>query len=85
MTDGIVNTGNDGKQLLRGNQVYVNEREFFLEHAKQTDPTKKRPFIPFKVFAGKVYIENIRRERAGEELLIEIAPITYESWKSECK
>jgi hypothetical protein len=85
MTDGIVNTGNDGKQLLRGNQVYVNEREFFLEHAKQTDPTKKRAFIPYKEYARKVFNENSRREKAGEELLKDIAPVTYESWKSKCK
>lgn len=85
MTDGIVNIGKDGRQLLRGNQVYVNEREFFLEHAKQTDPTKKRAFIPYKAFARKVFNENIRREKAGEELLKDIASVTYESWKSQFK
>lgn len=85
MTDGIVNVGKDGRPALRGNQGYVNEQQFFLGHAKQTDPTKRRAFISYKAFAKKVVEENFRREKAGEKLLTHIAPITYESWKSKFK
>jgi hypothetical protein len=85
MTDGIVNVDKNGKPAFRGNQNFVKEQDFFLEHAKQTDPTKKRAFIPYKTFARKVFNENIRREKAGEELLKDIASVTYESWKLKCK
>lgn len=85
MTDGIVNVDKNGKPAFRGNQNFVKEQDFFLEHAKQNDPTKKRAFIPYKEYARKVFNENSRREKAGEELLKDIAPVTYESWKSQCK
>jgi hypothetical protein len=85
MTDGIVNVGNDGKPALRGNQSYVKEQQFFLENAKQTDPKKRRPFISYKEFGRKIFIENNRREKAGEKLLIDISSATYENWKSKYK
>ena len=84
MTDGIVNVGKDGKPALRGNQSYINEQNFFLEHAKQKDPTKKRNFISYKAFAIKVMHENERRKKIGENLLILIAEVTYTAWKSKC-
>lgn len=85
MTDGIVNVNKNGKPALRGNQALVEEQEFFRVHAKQTVPLKRRPFIPYKEFARKVLIENIRREKTGEKPLKDIASVTYESWKYKFK
>jgi hypothetical protein len=85
ITDCIVNVDVNGKPALRGNQSYVKEQQFFLAHAKQTDPKKSRPFISYKEFVKKVRAENTRRSKNGEELLIDIAEITYTSWKSKYK
>jgi hemerythrin-like domain-containing protein len=85
MTDGIVNVNKDGKPALRGNQQLAKEHDFFNSHARQTDTTKTRPFISYKEFAKKIWDENIRRAKNGEELLADIASITYTSWKKKYK
>ena len=85
MTNGIVNVGKDGKPAVRGSQSYVDEQQFFLEHAIEKDASIKKPFIPYKAFARKVRIENERRNKVGETPLRDIASVTYEGWKSKYK
>lgn len=85
MTDGIVNVNEDGKPALRGNQNLVEEQAFFKANATQSDPTKSRPFIPYKEYVRKVMLENTRREKVGLKPLADIASPTYESWKTKFK
>jgi hypothetical protein len=73
----------DGKIAKRGNQSFLEEQNFFLENAPQTDKTKKRPFISYKAFTEKIIIVNNKRYRNGRSELKEIASSTYELWKKQ--